>query len=104
MSYEVLYSPEARQQLTELYGWIAEQSGFPDRAEAFVTDILDFCDGLARHPYIGISREDIRPTLRTVGFRRRVIIAFAIAPTSIQVHGVYYGGRDHDALLAALPE
>ncbi len=45
MTRRVVYSPEARQQLTDLYSWIATQSGFPDRAEAFVSAILDYCDG-----------------------------------------------------------
>ena len=39
MTRSVVYSPRARQQLTDLYLWIAEQSGYPDRAEGFVWPI-----------------------------------------------------------------
>jgi len=46
----VVYSPEARQQLSDFYLWIATQSGFPDRAEALVSAILDYCDALGRLP------------------------------------------------------
>ncbi|OJU38925.1 MAG: addiction module toxin RelE [Microbacterium sp. 69-10] len=100
MTRDVFYSPEARRQLTELYLWIADQSGYPDRAETYVTRIFDFCDALSLNPHVGISREDLRPGLRTVGFRRRVIIAFAVHQTSIEIHGVFYGGRDHESFLS----
>jgi toxin ParE1/3/4 len=96
---EVVYSPEARQQLTDLYLWIADESGYPDRAEGYVSAIFDFCDALAMHPFIGTAREDLRPGLRTVGFRRRVVIAFAVTDSNIEIHGVFYGGRDYNALL-----
>ncbi|MFB6575780.1 type II toxin-antitoxin system RelE/ParE family toxin [Kocuria palustris] len=75
MSRSVVYSPRARQQLTELYYWITEQSGSPDLAEGFATAIIDYCDELADSPMIGLARDDIRPGLRTIGFRRRAVIA-----------------------------
>ena len=77
MTRTVVYSPRARQQLDNLYLWIAEQSGFPDRAEQYVSAIFDYCDELADFSFRGIARDDLRPGLRTIGFRRRVVIAFA---------------------------
>jgi toxin ParE1/3/4 len=50
----VVYSPQARQQLSELYLWIATESGFPDRAERFVSAIVDHCDGLANLEWRGM--------------------------------------------------
>lgn len=100
MTRTVVYSPQAREQFDELYLWIAEQSGYPSRAEGFVTAILDYCDGLAAFPFAGNPRDDLRPGLRTVGFRRRVVIAFAVTEETVQILGVYYGGRDYDTLLA----
>lgn len=99
MTRSVVYSPRARQQLTDLYLWIAEQSGYPDRAERFVSAIVDFCDAFAEFPMIGIARDDLRPDLRTIGFRRRVVIAFAVREETIEVHGVYYGGRDYEVAI-----
>lgn len=104
MTREVLYTPEARQQLTDLYLWIAAQSGFPDRAEEYVSSIFDFCDRLSTHPHIGISRDDLRPGLRTIGFRGRVVIAFAVGHSFVDVLGVFYGGRDYEALLPTMIE
>lgn len=101
MTRRVVYSPRARQQFTDLYLWIAEQSGYPDRAESFVSAIFDYCDGLAEFPLIGLARDDLRPGLRTIGFRRRVVIAFAVREAVVEVHGVYYGGQDYETLMAA---
>ncbi|OMH23353.1 addiction module toxin RelE [Tersicoccus phoenicis] len=99
MTRSVVYSRRAGQQLTDLYLWIAEQSGFPERAEGFVSAVVDYCDGLADFPLVGLARDDLRPGLRTIGFRRRVVIAFAVTPETVMILGVHYGGRDHDALL-----
>ncbi|MDR6868226.1 plasmid stabilization system protein ParE [Microbacterium resistens] len=100
MTRSVVYSPRARQQLTDLYLWIAEKSGYPERAEGFVSAIFDYCDDLAGFPMIGLARDDLRPGLRTIGFRRRVVIAFAVHEETVEVYGVY-GGQDHEPLIAA---
>ncbi|SEE80963.1 type II toxin-antitoxin system RelE/ParE family toxin [Ruania alba] len=99
MTRSIVYSPRARQQLTDLYRWIAAASGFPDRAEGYVSAIVDYCDGLASFPFVGVARDDLRPGIRTIGFRRRVVIAFAVTEESVEILGVYYGGRDYETLL-----
>lgn len=99
MTRSVVYSPRASGQLSDLYLWIAEQSGFPDRAEGYVTTIFDYCDSLADFPLVGVARDDLRPGLRTIGFRRRVVIAFAVTEETVEIHGVFYGGRDYETLL-----
>jgi plasmid stabilization system protein ParE len=96
----VVYSPRARRQLTELYLWIAEQSGSPERADGFVSAVLDHCDGLVDSPMIGRARDDLRPGLRTIGFRRRVVIAFAVQEETVEIHGVFYGGQDYETHLS----
>jgi toxin ParE1/3/4 len=47
----------------------------------------------------GTPRDDIRPGLRTVPFRRRVTIVYAVAPEEVRVVGVFYAGQDFKALL-----
>ena len=99
MTWRVVYSPRARQQVTDLYLWIAEQDGYPDRAEGFVSAIFDYCDELADFPFIGVARDDLRPGLRTLGFRRRAVIAFAVTDETVDILGVYYGGQDYETLI-----
>lgn len=103
MTRRIVYSPRAREQLTDLYTWIADESGHPERAAGYVAAILDYCDGLVVFPYIGEARDDLRPGLRTIAFRRRVVIAFAVTEEAVEVLGVYYGGRDYESLIAAEP-
>lgn len=104
MSRRVVYSPRAQRQLSDLYLWIADRSGFPDRAEGFVSAIVDYCEGLALFPMIGLARDDLRPGLRTIGFRRRAVIAFAVGEDMIEIHGIYYGGQDYETLIASEDE
>lgn len=99
MTRHVVYSPRARQQLTDLYAWIAAESGFPDRGESYVSAIFDYCDNLAEFPFVGAARDDLRPGIRTIGFRRRAVIAFAVTDTRVEILGVYYGGQDYETLL-----
>ena len=70
------------------------KSGFPSRAEAYVSALMDQCDALADFPMFGRARDGIRPGLRTTGFRRRAVIAFAVTDEVIEILGIYYGGRD----------
>lgn len=101
MTRRILYSPRVREQLTDLYNWIADESGFPDRAESYITAILDYCDDLTAFPLIGTARDDLRPGLRTIGFGRRVMIAFAVTDETVDVLGIYYGGRNFENLIAS---
>lgn len=76
MTRSVVYSPRARQQLTDLYLWISEQSGFPDRASDYISAMFDYCDGLTQYPMVGLARDDLRPGLRTISFRRRAVALY----------------------------
>lgn len=101
MTRAVSYSPHARQQLADLYLWIAEESELPNRAENYTSAILDFCESLAEFPFIGIARDDLRLGVRTIGFRHRVMIAFEVTDSTVAILGIYYGGRDFETLLLA---
>jgi toxin ParE1/3/4 len=51
-------------------------------------------------PMVGSPRDDLRPGLRTIGFRRRVTIVFVVKSTEVRIVGVFYGGQDFEAALA----
>jgi plasmid stabilization system protein ParE len=84
--------------LEELYEYVAQASG-AGRANALVGSIVDYCDRLAISPYRGTRRDDLRLGLRIVGFRRRVTIAFSVTKESVEILGVFYGGRRFETLL-----
>jgi toxin ParE1/3/4 len=98
--YTVFFTPRAERQLSNLYSYIADNSGVP-RAEDFVGRIVADCMALETFPERGSKRDDVRPNLRTKGFARRVTIAFSVnAETSVvAIHGIFYGGQDFEQLL-----
>ncbi|MFA5966405.1 MAG: type II toxin-antitoxin system RelE/ParE family toxin [Sphingomonas sp.] len=98
-SYRIILTPEARDQLDRLHGYIADAAG-DDIASGFVDGIIDHIAGLAAFPKRGTARDDIRPGLRTIGWRRRVTIAFVVEEREVVVIGVFYGGRDFETLLS----
>jgi len=98
MGYGVVFAPEARAQLISIYRHLAGAAG-PARALAFSESIVEYCESFTTFPNRGTPRNDLRPGLRTVGFRKRVTIAFTVSRTTITILGVFYGGRDFETVL-----
>jgi len=98
--YKVVFSPRAACQLDSLYSYIADHSG-EARAEGFVGRIVATCESLQTMPERGTKRDDIRPNLRVMGYKRRVTIAFSVdtAAATVTIHGVFYGGQDFERRL-----
>ncbi len=96
--HTVIFTPRAERQLADLYAYIADHSE-EARAERFVGGLVDHCLSLRDFPERGSRRDDIRPHLRTIGYRRRVTIAFSVHAKSVVIHGVFDGGQDFEHLL-----
>jgi plasmid stabilization system protein ParE len=62
-----------------------------------VAAIIEYCRSLSMFPERGVRMDDIRPSLRTVGYRRRVTLAFEVTNDLVSILGVYYGGQDFEA-------
>jgi toxin ParE1/3/4 len=99
MAYAVIISANAEADLIAIFDYISARAGaniagrFTDRIEAYV-------QGFADTPERGTKRDELRPGLRTVGFRRRATILFEVdrAKQRVVIHGVYYAGRSFDNL------
>jgi toxin ParE1/3/4 len=98
LQHAILFGPKAQLHLSQLQSFVATRSGAP-RANRFVGEIITYCLGLSTFPMRGTLREDIRPGLRLVGFRRRVTIAFHVTDTEVIILGVFYGGQDVETIL-----
>ena len=98
MTYTVIFSAPAEADLFAIYDYIAERAGGAI-ALRFVESIETYCLDFAM-PERGMRRDDLRPGLRTVGFRRRATILFEVdsAARRVVIHGVYYGGRSLEAI------
>ena len=94
----VAFSPEAEEQLAELYRYITT-AGSPDTALDYTQKIIEDCESLAVFPDRGTPRDDIRAGLRLSHYRGRVIIAYAVFGTTVNILGVFYGGQDYESLL-----
>jgi len=93
VEHEVLFSPEAVADLLNLYEYIAERSG-PARAIGYVGRLEQYCLGFRFSAERGTKRDDLRPGLRTVGFERRVTIAFHVEARSVVIDRIFYAGRN----------
>lgn len=98
--YTVVFTPRAVHQLDSLYAYIADHSD-EARADDFVGGIVEECISLSTFPERGTKRDDVRPNLRTMGYARRVTIAFSVdaAASVVAIHGVFYGGQNFEQLL-----
>ncbi|MGL5850941.1 MAG: type II toxin-antitoxin system RelE/ParE family toxin [Phycicoccus sp.] len=101
MTYRVRFTPEAAGRLENLHAYIST-AGTPVVAANYVDAIVDHCEGLAVFPYRGQVRDDIRPGLRIVSYRKRVVIAFSIdeAAERVTIVDIFTGGQDYKAALS----
>lgn len=98
MTHRVVFSPEAEDQLANLYRYVATASS-TDIADRFTENIVQFCESLSSFPLRGNTRDDVRPGLRVTNYRKRVIIAFMVDIDSVSIVGVFYGGQDYESVL-----
>ena len=93
----VIFTPRAEGQLDALHRYITDH-GSERRADGYIARIVDFCNGFATFPLRGQVRNDLLEGLRTIGFERRVMIAFVVTADTVLIEGVFYGGQDFDAV------
>jgi toxin ParE1/3/4 len=55
-------------------------------------------EGWPRFRCEGAKRDDLVSGLRTIGFERRITKAFMVAEDAIVIEGIFYGGRDFEAV------
>jgi plasmid stabilization system protein ParE len=96
-AYTVIITEAAEADLRAIHDYIAARGG-AGIAFGFIERIESYCLGFAHTPERGTRRDDLRPGLRTVGFRRRATILFEVrhGETQVVIHGVYYAGRSFE--------
>lgn len=62
MSYRVIFTPEAEEQLAALYGYIAVAAS-PDMAARYTEAIVSCCESLCTFPHRGTMRDDVQVKL-----------------------------------------
>ena len=99
MSYRVVFTPEALDQLAALYQYIAVAAS-PAIALRYTDAIVSYCESLSIFPHRGTVRDDIRMALRVTHYKKRAVIAFAVETEWVYIVGVFYGGQDYEVRLS----
>lgn len=89
-------SPEAQEDLIEIWSYIAQFS--EEAADKIIDAIYQKADLLARSPYLGKERSELHPGLRSFVIEKYVLFYRPI-DNGIEVVRVLHGARDIDQLL-----
>ncbi|WP_342105857.1 type II toxin-antitoxin system RelE/ParE family toxin [Methylobacterium sp. SI9] len=87
------YAPAAADDLDWIYDTIAAVTT-PAVASGYEQKIREACQRLEFGAERGTLHDDLRPGLRSIGFDRRVTIAFMVEDDRVVILRIFYGGRD----------
>lgn len=101
-SYAVFLTPDAIQDLHEIYDFIAEESGLPEIAWRYIETLRERCHTLQNAPVRGHPRDDIRPRLRIMGLAKNAVAAFEVDEKkyTVTVLNIFHDGRDYETLMS----
>ncbi len=88
--------PAALGDLDDVYDYIAADN--PVTAGVYLHQIYQALENLSRFPGIGPEREDIRPGIRGLAFRRHVIF-YRVLSERIEILRILHGARDASLML-----
>jgi toxin ParE1/3/4 len=92
MRYELIFSPEAREDLDGIFNYIRQNTG--DAVAARYIERIDaYCKSLGDFPVRGSRRDDLLTGMRLVAFERRLSIGFQIVGRNVIFLRFLYGGR-----------
>ena len=85
MTYRVVFSPEAEEQLIDLYRYIAKAAS-PSVAARYIEAIVSHCESLNIFPLRGTPRGDVRPDLRITTYKKQAVDRKACEPDYTSHH------------------
>jgi plasmid stabilization system protein ParE len=90
----LVYLTSARNDLADIFRYIAGESGNPDIAFAFIEKLMERCEYLSSLPGIfGMERSELRHDIRSISFHAYVIF-FRYIEDRLEVVNVINGHRD----------
>jgi toxin ParE1/3/4 len=88
----VVWSPEARADLTEIWNYHARVAGAYS-ADKIIRGIAAACQPLEQHPFAGRSRDELRPGMRSVAASPHAIF-YRLVEGRAEIVRVIDGRRD----------
>jgi toxin ParE1/3/4 len=94
--YDLVFDAAARQDLKDIFDYINSRAGRAI-AEKFTLALYEHCASLRHTPERGTRRDELRPGLRTMGYRKRATVLFNVdnAQRRVVILGIYYAGRNY---------
>jgi toxin ParE1/3/4 len=101
-TYNVYLLPDAIKDLESIYEYITEQSGFPERAWAYIEKLRTICQDLETAPQRGQQRNDLMKDLRVYPLDKKTVAAFVVDKDkqTVNILNIFYGGRDYEAIMS----
>jgi len=93
---QILQRPQAENDLDDIWWYIAQDNSAA--ADNFLDEIMEKCQALSQFPHMGISRDEIMPSLRSMPVGNYLIFYLPL-DDGIELVRVLPGMRDIDALL-----
>jgi len=99
--YDVYLMPDAIKDLNEIYEYIAEKSGLPEVAWAYIEKLRHKCYEFRTTPIRGQKRDDLRLNLRVAVIDKNAVAAFEVDEDqqSVTILNIFYGGRDYETIM-----
>ena len=91
-------APQARAELSNIWTYIARESGNLVAADGVIDAITERFHLLAEFPYMGRARDDLRSGLRSFPVGQYVII-YTIDDDDVQILHVFHGRQDIEGRL-----
>ena len=101
VEYEIIWRPEARDDLLAIYDWVAMQAD-PATALGYTSRIEAFVQRLGNFPHRGTARFDIAPGLRTLVFERRIKIGYRVTAGEVSILRLIHSARNFSSAFEAL--
>lgn len=94
--------PDAIKDLEGIYGYVADKSGFPERAWSYIEKLRQKCHELETAPLRGQQRDDLMENLRIAPLDKKAVAAFIVdeEKQAVLVLNIFYGGRDYETLMS----
>lgn len=91
---QLVYLHDARDNLRDIYRYILFESGSRKSATAFVRQLTEHCDKIARfESLLGRPRDDLAPRLRSLVYKAYVIF-FIYGEEAVEIVNILHGRRD----------
>lgn len=98
-SYDVQYTSEATENLTELFEYVLGQSQNYITTTRFIDRLYKRCEAIGHAPFGGVARDDINLGSRMAVFEKKVVILYSVVESEVRITNIFAGAQDYLTLL-----